>query len=287
MKRITVLLSSLFAVSGCDLLGGGASDNTMNHYIEGYNKLIDAPADFAGKCLGMFPEGGPVPGKKYRSMLMSVRADSELQKAKEAFKNGGDDSEIGKFATQAATSMDTLVKTCKKIDSYYDAEDYKDDKDGTQVKAMYDEALSSYQTFRTGISGMDKILEEFSDKQSLAALDDFDKDTPSYVYRVALMNAKKVVAAAQQGDVDKFKSAADQFSQNAKTLDSFDQDWFSSYKDMSTRFANETRKLSRNLEGDKASETLMGGANDLVSAYNTLVSMMDSMQTLEANGLAK
>lgn len=294
---LSVIVCAAMSASGCRavlrLVAGAAQSSgasPMNNYIDAYNKLIDDPSDDAIRCLKAFPEQGPEPGKKLRSTMALGFNMTDLSKVKSALeKADGEDEELQEALSNAHNQLETVSKTCREMKTYYESERFKDDADGKNIKALFEQALTAFKASRESLKKADVQLQAFSEEQAKKDLEEFDEGTFRYHYRHTMIVANKVLVAAKAGDAQKFQAANQEFVEANKQLQAIEEKMGENFQRQATQFGALAEKYDRSIKEDEAKglARLHKEGKDLVIIYNGMISISESYRQLEASGLLK
>lgn len=282
---------------------GDAAQQAMGLYAKGFNALIDSPMEVVKEYEDKIPEAGP-PGDDAKPRLFPRQnfAESKLKEAREAFAAAKKEAPksldaLAPIADRALAGAEKSVKIFTDAHKYYDAEDYKDDQ-FARGKELHKAMMGAISEFRGAVHELQAGLSKIEDEQAAAELTKFKPDNYSYWFRFYNQQAKKLVDSVQAANTPEqlagleaaFKPVDDALAGMEKFLGTRNppNTTFKSYSDSAARFHSTAKKLLRTIkEGKTDSPELGQAANSLVTDYNTLVSLANSLYQLEDNDLLK
>lgn len=293
-KKIAGLASDAVKGQSGDPAKSSAAIETMSHYAKGFNALIDRPQGMIKTYYREFGEAGPEGDKKHHLSSDHTFAESKITEAKTAFaaaaKSAPDSlKHLEPLATAATADMDKISATYKAMYSYYQAEDFKDDK-GAKAKQLHGEFVKVADSFRQNIAKFEAALTEIESKQADEELKEYaDKATISHQFRFFNRQANKLINAKPDGYLAAYpavETAYNELTAFQKTKPDA-QPVFKTYVDSAERFFNDAKRLKREMEAKAKDEDLDQIRDSMTSSYNTLVSLSNSLRDLEANNLLK
>jgi hypothetical protein len=304
-----------FAIAACLMLGtvgackkdqsttGDSAQESMGLYAKGFNALIDTPMEMVKEYSEAIPEAGPAADSKPRLFPRQNFATSKITEAKAAFaaaKKAAPKSlaAIGPISDKAITAIEKVIKTYTEAEKYYSAEDYKDDK-FAKGNELHTKMTAESKEFRQAISEMQASLSSVEDIQAADELKKYGPTDYGYWFRYFNQQAKKFVDAVQAAETpealakleESFKPIDEAFAGAQKFLESKSspQATFKAYVDSTSRYHSSAKKLLRLVKDGKAadSQEITQESSSLVSSYNSLISMANSLYELEGNNLLK
>ena len=315
MSAVRVVLSLTVAcalsLAGCkkdQSATGQPAAATMGSYAEGYNELTDRIKEVISSYERAFPDGPEAAFKaRIKPHLFTVPMLSRsLAKAKASFdqaKASAPESMalLGKQADALLAAAEPVAALWGEVNKYYDAETYKDDQfaKGNELHAKMTAAI---RTYRTAVAALSTSLDKIEDEQAVSELKKYESEKGySYWFRKFTMDAKKFVSAAQAIDhPEQLPSLAAAWEPLAATHaelakfvaskgPSINQS-FGAYAGAAERFDTTGQKLVRAAKqatdadektATDAVETAQRELESLVSAYNSLVSIGNSLYKVE------
>jgi len=311
------LVAGALALSGCDKLkeiagqvteqvkqatGGNAEQATLGTYAKGYNALIGEIPGLLDSYQRTIPFDQE-PSGEISSIHLSrtVFVDNAMRDAKKAFEEAGSSApeEFKKFKPMA----DDLLAACTEVvnvhseaQKYYEAEDYKDD-DYARGKEIHARMRTAAGKYYKAIEVMDAALSEEEDKVAVTELEQFSKDKSySYYMRYSLFEAKKLFKVIDfPGDKKESVGAAvDAYLKVFNELKTFSDGQanlnqaFASYVEQVESFVASIKRFRREWDAEQPDPGKLKSEHDsILSSYNTMVSVQNSLLDLEANGLLK
>jgi hypothetical protein len=304
-----VAIVGLLALTGCKLFKGGSGSSavesdkakeTMSYYAKGYNALIKGPEDMIKEYYDKIPsKEGPDVSKKINLFPRQNFATNDIKEAKEAFAQAKDMApkelqHLGTFADECMKQMDTILPTFEEAYKYYQAEDYKDDK-GAKAKALHEQFVKAVDAYDAAIKKFDEELAKVEEIQDASEIKKYEGDKNySYWFRMYNLEAKHALNASKGEDLapfleqyKKLEAAHAQIESFSKTKGDKINSVFKSYMGNVDEYYGIAKKLNRAIE-EKANEDQMDRLkDDLLSWYNNLVGMTDSLYSMESSGLLK
>lgn len=314
MKYYTIAslaLALVLSTSGCSklskLLPGkedpaapAVSDqdmSVMGRYAEGFNAIIGKPHECLTEYMSKIPEQGPEPGKKYQLFPRQNFAATALSTAKTQFAEAKKDAStklqhLGPLADTVLADLDQIVATFSEAHKYYDAENFKDDA-GAKGKELHQKMVNLAASYQKNMDKLESALSDVERQQTLAELKKYEKDKSySYWFRAFNFEASQLLKAV---DKDRYSKSFVQLEEVYTSLKAFSDGKgeqvnpsFKAYMTQVERFHSIAVKASRAFaETPENAEVLSSLHDDLVGGYNSLISVSNSMQELEANDLLK
>jgi len=321
MKRgftiVCLLVAGALALSGCDKLkelteqvteqvkqvaGGNAEQATLGTYAKGYNALIGEIPGVIESYQRTIPFDQE-PSGEISSLHLSktVFVDNALRDAKKAFEEAGASApdEFKKFkpmADELLAACNEVVSVHSEAEKYYEAEDYKDD-DYAKGKELHGKMRAAAEKYYKAIEVMDAALSEEEDKVAVKELEQYAKDKSySYFMRYSLFEAKKLFKVIDYpGDkkeavgaaVDAYLKVFNEFKTFADAQTNLNQA-FASYVEQGESFVAAGKRFRREWDAEQPDPGKLNRERDsILSSYNTMVSVQNSLLDLEANGLLK
>lgn len=297
---IGVLIFSVVGMLAYENSSDGTSDEPSKEtqqarslYAKGYNSLLDKPRDMIEEFFEKVPDSGvPTENKKVKIFAKHTFAERGIKEAEQAFDQAAK-VEAGDAIAKLKPLADRALKAIKKVSTifrdalnYYNAENYKEDK-GSKGKVIFADMKVAATDFRKSIDAISDVLSELEDKETLAELKKFAKDKgPSYLFRNCNFRAKKLLDAID--DPKQFEAQYAEMEQAYKEADTWikgdkSSKIFKSYMGQVDRFFNNAKKLKRAF-ADHNKKEIQRNLSQAANAYNTLVSIGDTMYQVEAQG---
>jgi hypothetical protein len=183
------------------------------------------------------------------------------------------------------------------MEKYLEAEDYKDDA-WAKGKQIHGDMVAAAEAYDKAIDVFGAALDAVEDVQMEAELKKQSKGSYGYTFRYGNMQAKKLIGALQKPEDAEtfrpaFKAAWAAFEPIAGEVSTFVtgkgdkiNSTFKSWADNVDDIVAECKKLARDL--DKADgQQISNALNSIISNYNSMVSLANSLQSLEQNNLLK
>jgi hypothetical protein len=193
---------------------------------------------------------------------------------------------IGPLATASLSDIKQVAVAFKTATDYYAAEDYKDD-NGAKGRQIHLEFHKLAKQFYTDFDQFEKALDEVENLQSEEELKKFAKQSSySYWFRFFNLQAKRMLDAkpatyqAAFAKVDKAHKDMEAFL----TGRSQPNEVFTTYKEAADSYINIGKRIQRGLNSVEKPADLQSMRNELTTSYNHLVTMADSLRTLEGVG---
>lgn len=296
----TFLSLALFACKKDQSTTGDAAQESMGLYAKGFNLLIDSPMDMVKEYQDKIPAEGPKEEDKPRLFPRQNFAASKITEAKTAFEAAKKAApktleSFAPIADKAIASAEKALRIFTDAHKYYDAEDYKDDK-FAKGKELHTQMMGAIGEFRGAITELQAGLSRVEDEQASAELKKYKDDSYSYWFRFFNQQAKKFIDAMQAaqtpeqlakleeafGPTDAAYAGLEKFTSSKNPP----QVTFKAYFDAAGRYHSTAKKILRAAKDNKLDE-VGREAETLISNYNSLVSMANSMYQLEGNDLLK
>lgn len=314
MKYYTIpslALALILGASGCSKLSKTLSEkgdaaapavsdqdmSVMGHYAEGFNTIIGKPHECITEYMSKVPEDGPEAGKKYQLFPRHNFASSALDTAKKQFAEAKKDASsklehLGPLADAALADLEQIVSTFGEVHKYYDAENFKDD-EGKKGKELHEKMVKLAGSYQANMEKLENALSEVERQQTLAELKKYEKDKSySYWFRAFNFEANQLLKAVDKARYEKSFAKLEEVYASLKGFADGKGDQvhasFKAYMTQVERFHSLAVKASRTFaESPDNAEAISKHHDDLIGAYNTLISVSNSMQQLEANDLLK
>ncbi len=274
-----------------------ADEQAMGLYAEGYNTLIDDPQDCLSEYFDDVSQEGPEAGKKYHFFPAHTRGNIELGDVKKSFDQAaaaapGELAHLAPLATDAHKQLTEACSTFGELHKYYDAEDYKED-EGKKGKELHEKMLKIAASSQASLEKLEAELSKIEEQHSKEELAKFEKDKSySYWFRAFSFESKKLLGVSEAAAFEKKFSSVDEAYTGLKAFSDKQGDGqnaaFKSFVSQADRFHSTAKKLGRAMkEAEPNPQTLQNESSQLTSAYNSLVSVGNSLRQLEANQLLK
>ncbi len=278
-------------------VGPSADERAMGLYAEGYNVLIDDPQECLSEYFDDVPQEGPQEGEKYRFFPAHTRGTIELGKVKTSFEQAASAApdelkHLDPLAKDALKQLEAACATFAEVHKYYDAEDYKED-EGKKGKELHAKMLAAATSSHDSLEKIETELSKIEEQHSKKELAEFEKDKDySYWFRAFSFESKKLLGVTDSASFEKKFNEMDKVYSGVKAFSDKKGDGqnaaFKSFVGQADRFHSTAKKLGRALkEAEPNPQVLQNESSQLTSAYNSLVSIGNSLRQLEANNLLK
>jgi hypothetical protein len=280
------------------LSGPSAEEQSLNQYIDGFNLLVDKAVPCAREYENKVPESGPLPGKEYRFFPHCRNAENSLGKIKASFETAQKGapnalSSIGASAKSTLESFEALLKVAAEVAKYYESAGFKADQ-GAQGKLLHERMLEATRGFEENMGGLQSGLAVVEDKRALDDIAKYESEKSySYWLRKAPYDANKLLKA-NAGDQAAFAAALSELQSSAAPFKTFvsgkGTSLHGSFKSFADAYDRFDSKAQRYLQGAKEAgkaARLEQDYNQIVQAYNGMVTIANSLRELEAQGLLK
>jgi hypothetical protein len=298
---VSMVLGVMVTVAACksQSLEGGAAKEAMGFYAKGYNTLIaDFSEDFIEEYFENIPKEGPKDFDNIRLGTEHLRVSRSLSEARQAFERARSAApesldDLGTMSSEIMTHVDAILKTYEQAYNYYDAKDFKDDQ-GKKAKELHQQMLAHAEAYGKVLgkflTRIDEI--EFKQMESEVAAHVDSKDY-SYWFRRFNLDAKLFLKKVSRRDAQDISKAFEKIQAVHKNLHGFkDQKAsklnasFKVYVDMTDSFLSSAKRLNRTIAETKPDPQEVEREMDrLVTSYNSVVSLGNTLYELEANGL--
>jgi uncharacterized phage infection (PIP) family protein YhgE len=273
---------------------GDAAKQSMGLYAKGFNLLLKDPRELVDTYFRSIPEAGPTADAKPRLFPSQSMTASSIKQARDAFAEAKKSAPsslaaLAPASDRAMAAVDKVFATYDEAQKYYDAEGYKDDK-LAKGKKLHADMMSAARELDDAIGNLEDGLSKIEDAQAADEVKDRagNKDY-GYWFRNYNLEAKKLLVAARDpkkiGDAFKaFEAVHTAFTEFVKGKGSDLASSFQPFaRDADSFFAAAT-KLNRDA---KDGADLREGRQSLVSAYNSLINMANSLYQVESAGALK
>ena len=305
----TAAIATTFVIGACK--GDGSTDDVtsnksmavMSTYAEYYNEMIKTVPDMIKNYMSRVGDGEKIGEKEFKMMGLAcmgspldvAKVKASLEKAKK--ESTGEFKDLPPLAEamfEAGKSIsETRAELCKNVK----AEDYKDD-GGAKANELHKKLVALVPQWSKATGEMSAALDKFEDQQALSQIKKYEGDKDdSYWFRFFNLKAKSMIRAVETGP-DRVAPAADELLKASEELDAFAKGKgdklnaaFKAYVDRAEDFATDTKKLRRDVGAEedaaKKAKLVDKARNGFISDYNTLISLSDSLMSLEASKVLK
>jgi len=289
-------LALLFVVTACKKdpsVTGSDAKTAMGLYAKGFNALLADPKRMLSSYFSSVPpDGAPDPKGQPPHFMGGGFVDNKIKEAREAFaaaKEARPESlaQLDAPAQAAIAAIDKAAAAFAQVEKYYQAETFKDDK-GAKAKELHGQLVAADKAFGEAMRQLGDGLSKIEDEQAADELAKYadDKDY-SYYFRWYTQQAKKFLNVVEAGDKTKLPDAAKAQAAATGELQKFVagkgtklNSTFKSFADYADSFQAEATKLVRDGDMDK-------GYDPVVSAYNQIITMGNSLYQVEGVGALK
>ena len=273
---------------------GDAAKQAMGLYAKGFNLILKDPRDLVDTYFRTIPEAGPTVEAKPRlfpSQSMASRSIKDAHAAFDEAKKSAPSSlaELAPEADRAIAAVDKVFATYDDAQKYYESEGYKDDK-LAKGKKLHADMLAAAKELDDAIGKLEDGLSKIEDAQAADEVKDRagTKDY-GYWFRNYNLEAKKLLVAARDpkkvGDAFKaFEAVQTSFTEFVKSKGTDLNSSFQPFARDADSFFNAATKLHRDA---RDGADLREARQSLVSAYNSLISMANSLYQVESAGALK
>jgi hypothetical protein len=298
--RSVLVALALFAACKKDTSTTGApAQEAMGLYAKGFNALLKDPKQMIKEYFDSIPEAGPDPKARLRLFPRQNFATSAIKEARESFdkaKSAAPDSmaSLAPAADQAIAAIERVATTYTAAQKYYEAENYKDDQ-LAKGKELHGQMIAAAKDFNTALGTLEAGLSKIEDEQATQELAKYEGDKSySYWFRFYNMQAKKFLSAVEAAHTPETLAKLDAaFQPIAAATDALGKfvaskggkvnTTFNSYADRATSFHATATKLIRLAKEPKVDGAALDRETEsLISNYNTLVSMANTLYDVEA-----
>ena len=297
---LPVLITSMFA-SGCNkisaVMDSTSADEAMGAYALFFNKTTEVASKISKEYVRELPEEGAKFDTKHSFPFASgdpTSALAEGNKGLEAAKKAAPAAlaNIAPLADATAADAKAVVDAFAEVKKYYDAENFKDDA-GKKGGEMHTKMLAAIHKYREDVNKLEAALDVVEDQQSREELKKYSDDKGySFLFRKMLIEGKKSLAAMDKDDAGvAFKAQHAAVASTQATCEEVSKKpdanaAFKSFSMLATSFANTEQKLLRAMDAKNEQDTRQL-SEQLVSGYNSMVSVANSLRTLESSGNLK
>jgi hypothetical protein len=266
----------------------------MSKYAEGFNKLIGPMKRMIDDYERAVPEVKGPPARKPILILGTVDRDLDevgklFAQAKES--TPASHADLGTTADEVLAAARAVRKEFSEAVRYYGAENYKDDK-GEGGKAIDTRLNAGIEVYQAAVGKLQGRLGEIESEMMEKELKGIPETKPGYHFRAFNLAAKRLLETRSQPE--KFDASLEALRAAQVKLKAFAEGQpnivvaFKNYVNMAdqfetqaTAFAREAKAPAKGKKGPSVNATL------LVSRYNNLVQMGNSLYQLEASGILK
>jgi hypothetical protein len=272
----------------------------LGAYATGYNEVLGSFEDVVDNYSRAIPLDKEPSAELGRiNFFGSGNSDMALKTIKEAFAEAASASPekykyLQPLANELYGSCEELATIYGDARAYYRAEDFKDD-DYARGRELHGKMRLANERFNKAMGQMGAALGAEEDKQMEAELADYDdKDSYGFQFRQAHFKAKQVlnVIDAANSDIAAIDKAVDDFLASTKDLKAFADAKadlhvsFKSYVDQVEGFAGAIKRYRREIKAEEVDpDKLLREHKAVFSAYNTIVSLRNSLAELERGGI--
>lgn len=265
-----------------------APEGSKGGDVDVYSLPIDEKAVAAGK-MRLFPRQGFA-----RTKITEARTSFDGAKKAAPSALAG----LAPLADAALAGIEKVLAVYEEAQKYCDAQDYKDDK-GAKARDLHARMGAAAKAFNGALDALDAELSRVEDQQALSELAQYEAEKGyGYWFRFYNIRAKALLDAEKRasagGGAAVYEAAFTACGEAYNGLTAFANGKgsgvntvFKSYADMATAFDSSGKKLLRQFKEDASPEKIDPLADDLVSRYNNLVGMTNSLFKMEDAGLLK
>ncbi len=275
------------------------SRQMLSAYAKGYNEVLNSFQDLVDNYARAIPlDKEPSAELGNVHFFGSGNYDMSLKTIKEAFDAASDKApEKYKHLKPLA---DELYGACKDLAdhygrarAYYQAEDFKDD-EYAAGKEIHGKMRTAVERFDAALRQMEAALSVEEDKLMEEELAEY-KDQKSYAYQFRFVHfkAKRTLGLidSRESTAESIDQAVEEFVKVYDELKAFADGQaspnaaFKSYVDQVERFVSALKRFRREVQAEEADPDKLRQEHDaIVSSYNTLISLRNSLSQLEAAG---
>ncbi len=267
------------------------------YYAKGYNLLVGVIDKLTNQYQNAIKDG---PGEQQRKPIMMkvfTMDEKAVEDASAIFAEGkksapaGNTQLSGPAENAVATARD-VIKNYKEAYVYYSAEKYKDDK-GSAGIAIHSQMEAAVQNYKSSISALDQQLTIIEQKQLMTDLQlHGDQTTYGHHFRsfnmvaTAFIKVDENIAALDKAYGD-LEAAYKKIKAFATEKGPSMQQTFSGYMTQVDNFYTHAAVVTRNIKEKIDENKLKNDFDILVSRYNSLVQLTNSLYDLESQGILK
>lgn len=298
-----VLALSLIACKKDNSTTGDSAREAMGLYAKGFNTLIAEPKQMVTEYFDNLPDG-PQPDSKPKLFPRQNFGTSKISEAREAFaaaKKAAPASlaNLAAPADEALVAIDKIAVAFTAAHKYYDAENYKDDS-FAKGRELHGQMVEAAKQFHGALEKLEDGLSVIEDQQAQDELKKYAGERGySYWFRAYNIEAKKFLTAVERAKSPEQRAAlatafapmqqADEELAKLVTAKGAKLNTtFKAYVGAASRYHASGVKLLRLVKEPTPDETSISRELDaLVSGYNNLVSMANTLYELEASDVLK
>jgi len=282
--------------------GDGASDaqeTKMNLYVECYNATSKRFTMSIDRYASWIDDMNVGPTGKEDNVygLYSVSIGSCTDNIPKASKMSPAMPELDQAAQAYLAAIEPLSKTIDDANTYYDQENYKDDK-FAKGKALHKPLLEQSKVFMAANDKFSDVLDKLEDQRSEARLNEMEKTSGrnlDYLHLAAMTQAKKLADmlskdsfSADQATtkIDAFEKLLDELQANKETKPIMWSFYLSRLDDFRKAAKERMRRVrdkvaytpfDQSMMDNDAAAMVQGSSEKLIKAYNDLVEASNRM----------
>jgi hypothetical protein len=266
----------------------------MSMYAEGYNKMIGPVRHMMEDYERAVPEVKGPPARK--PILVAGLADRDLDEVAKAFGKAKEatpapHAELGKLADDALAAARGVRKEFLEAVRYYGAENYKDDK-GAGGQAIHTRMTDGVAAYEAAVGKLQARLSEIELDMQEKELKQVPETKAGHHFRAFNLAAKRLLDSRSAPDkLDaallavraaqaKLKAFADAHADTPTAFKNY-VNLADQFETQATAYVREAKAPSKGKPGRSTNASL------LVSRYNTIVQVGNSLYQLEGSGILK
>lgn len=272
-------------------------ERALPYYAEGYNKLTSVLKKILGQYERAVKDSDGVPKKKPIMMNVFTMDEKSVEDAAALFVEGKkaapvNDTRLSTPADNAVIAARAVIKDYKDAYAYYSAEKYKDDQ-GAGGREIHTRMTASSQNYQLYISSLDQQLTVIEQQQMVMDLKlHGDATTYGHQFRAfnmvasSFMKAEENIAALDNAYAD-LDAAYKKVKTFATGLGPNLHQTFNGYMLQVDNLYAQATVVQRNLHDKVDPNKITTDFDLLVSRYNALIQLSNSLYQLESQGLIK
>jgi hypothetical protein len=266
----------------------------MSKYAEGFNKLIGPMKRMVEDYERAVPEVKGPPARK--PILILGTMDRDLEEVAKSFAQAKESTpashaDLGTAADATLAAARVVRKEWSEAVRYYGAENYKDDK-GEGGKAIDTRMHAGIEAYQAAVGKLQDRLSEIEIEMMEKELKQIPETKAGHHFRAFNLAAKRLLETRSQPEkldltletVRAAQTKLKTFAEGQPNISVAFKNYVNmadQFETQATAFAREAKAPAKGKKGPSANASL------LVSRYNTLVQMGNSLYQLEASGILK
>lgn len=281
------------------------SMQVMNYYVDFFNEVLaDAPSPLRSYLEYAGDEGLSTENMtKWGNVIcagagwMKISRDGAKEKLETAKRSSsGEFAKMPALADAMFAAGTALGDQREAVCKYVKGGEFKSD-GGARAKELHKAVVAAYETWNQAVGALGAELDRVQDAQSLAELKQHAPDTYGYWFRFTTMQANEFLRVARRdpakldGSFAALKDAVAGAKAFAASKGAGVDETFAGYMKQVDRFAGATAKLEKSVRaaGTPAAkgQAVEKQFEDLISTYNTMISLHNTLVAAEGRGALK